>query len=247
MNKYQIHIDTASSSNVMTLTTSASQPNISKINGNPFQVTAILGNRHRTVRSVSLKDAQIPIGFYNIRAPYNTFILNGVTYTLPPGNYNSDSFIKSINSVVTNAVGVFGINGVTNQIQFVSNSGTVTFTVPLLSLASFMGFTNGQSGTNVTGTNSYIINFDTYLTIWIAEVGTSSLDRQQITYKVPLTGGQGSIQNYTESGNWAQSVVYTDRSNRLDRLTVTVLDRFGNILNNNGIDWAFTLEIESDN
>jgi len=247
MNKYQIHIDTASAAGVVTLTAGQGQAAVTKINGNPFQVTAIIGNAHRAVRSVALKDAQIPVGFYNIRAPYNTITLNNITYTLPPGNYNSDSFIKGINSLVTNAVGTFGLNGVTNQIQFVSNSGTVTFTVGPLTLGAFMGFTDGQTGTNVVGKNSYIINFDTYLTIWIAEVGTSSLDHQQITYKVPLTGGNGSIQNYTESGNWAQKVVYTDRSNRLDRLTVTVLDRFGTILNNNGIDWAFTLEIESAN
>ena len=61
------------------------------------------------------------------------------------------------------------------------------------------------------------------------------------------SGGSGSILNYTESSNWPQNVLFTDRSNRLDRLTITVLDRFGNILNNNGLDWAFTLEIESAN
>jgi hypothetical protein len=38
----------------------------------------------------------------------------------------------------------------------------------------------------------------------------------------------------------------TDRGVRLDRLNITVLDRYGNIINNNGIDWSFTLEIEAD-
>ena len=61
-----------------------------------------------------------------------------------------------------------------------------------------------------------------------------------------MTGGSGSIVNFTEGSNWNQKVMFTDRSNRLDRFTITVLDRFGTILNNNGLDWAFTLEIESD-
>ena len=247
MNKYQIHVDTASTSNVTTVTGSAGQASISKLDGNPFQLTAILGNRHRAVRSVALKDAQIPVGFYNVRAPYNSFILNTTTYTLVPGNYNATSFINGLNALVTAGVGEFNIGPVTNKIQFVSASGSVTFGVQPLSLAALMGFTNGQVGTNVTATNTYIINFDVYISIWIGEVGTASLDPMQITYKVPVTGGSGSILNYTESSNWAQKVLFTDRSNRLDRLTVTVLDRFGNIMNNNGLDWAFTLEIESAN
>lgn len=247
MNKYQIHVDTAETSNVTSVTGSAGQASISKLNGNPFQVTAILGNRHRAVRSVALKDAQIPVGFYNVRAPYNTFTINNTTYTLPPGNYNATTFINGLNGVVTAGVGEFSITPVTNKIQFVSASGSVTFSVSPLTLAAFMGFTNGQAGTNVTATNTYIINFDMYISIWIGEVGTASLDPMQITYKVPVTGGSGSILNYTESANWPQKVIFTDRSNRLDRLTITVLDRFGTIINNNGLDWAFTLEIESAN
>jgi hypothetical protein len=31
-----------------------------------------------------------------------------------------------------------------------------------------------------------------------------------------------------------------------DRLDIQVRDRFGQQLNNNGIDWSFTIEIESD-
>jgi hypothetical protein len=167
-------------------------------------------------------------------------------YTIPVGNYNITSFVNVLNGVVTNSIGAFNISPTTNQFQFVSNAGNATLNVPPLSLGAFMGFTNGQSGSAITGTNSYIINFDTCLYIWISEVGTSSMDGQQITYKVPIVGGSGSIAQYTEGSCWAQKVVFTDRSNRFDRLTITVLDRFGNILNNNGIDWTFTLEIEAD-
>lgn len=246
MNKYQIHVDTASASNVQTYTGQIGQASVYKVNGNPFQSTLILGNRHRTLRSAALKDAQIPVGFYNVRAPYNTMNVNSIVYTVPPGNYTVASLTNTINSTITNAVGAFSTTSTTNQFQLISNSGTLLLNVQPLTLLSFLGFTNGQTGTSIIGTNSYIINFDTCLYIWITEVGTSSLDGQQITYKVPITGGSGSIIQYTEGSNWNQTVVFTDRSNRLDRLTVRVIDRFGNIVNNNGLDWTFTLEIESD-
>ena len=246
MNKYQIHVDTASASNVETYTGQIGQASVYKVNGNPFQSTLILGNRHRAVRSASLKDAQIPVGFYNVRAPYNTMNVNSVVYTLPPGNYSVSSLTNTLNSIITNSVGVFSTTTSTNQFQLVSNSGNLLLNVQPLSLLSFLGFTNGQSGTSITGTNSYIVNFDTCLYIWISEIGTSSLDGQQITYKVPNTGGSGSIIQYAEGSTWPQRVMFTDRSNRLDRLTVRIIDRFGNIVNNNGLDWTFTLEIESD-
>ena len=107
MNKYQIHVDTASASNVETYTGQIGQASVYKVNGNPFQSTIILGNRHRAVRSASLKDAQIPVGFYNVRAPYNTMNVNSVVYTLPPGNYSVTSLTNSLNSIITNSVGVF--------------------------------------------------------------------------------------------------------------------------------------------
>jgi len=246
MNTYQIHVDTASAGTVETYSGQVGQPSVLKQNGNPFQATVILGNRHRAVRSAALKDAQIPVGFYNVRAPYNTMNVNSVVYTITPSNYTLASLTAALNNAVTNAVGTFSSSSVTNQFSFVSNSGNVTMNVQPLTLLSFLGFTNGQVGTAITGTNAYIINFDTYISIWIQNIGTSSLDGQQITYKVPVTGGSGSIIQYTESSNWEQKVLVTDRSNRLDRLIITIVDRFGNIINNNGLDWSMTLEIESD-
>jgi hypothetical protein len=70
---------------------------VSKMDGNPFLTSILLYNNHRNVNTVELKSAEIPIGFYNIRSPYNTFIVNGVTYTVPPGNYTIDTLIDAMN------------------------------------------------------------------------------------------------------------------------------------------------------
>jgi hypothetical protein len=248
MNKYQVHVDTASASYVTNA--NPGQALVSKTNGNPFQCVAILGNRHRAVRTAALKDAQIPIAFYNIRAPYNSITLNSVVYTVPPGNYNIASLIATLNGIVTQAVATFNYSSTTSRVSLVSNSGQIIVGVPTLSLGFFLGFTNGQtvsaSNMSINATNCYIINFDTYINIWVGELGTSSLDPIQVTYKVPIEGASGTITQYTEGTYWPQKIIVTDRSNRLDRFTITVTDRFGSILNNNGVDWSFTLEIEAD-
>ena len=242
-NRYLIHMDTSSVSNVSI----TGQASVAKVAGNPFQCTIILGNRHRRIRAVSLKNAQIPIGFYNIRAPYNTMVLNGTTYTVAPGNYNSTSFLAAVNAALGNGVGVFAIQNSQNIMTFTANSGSVTFTVTPPSLLSFMGFTDLQSGAFITAPNSYIINFDSYIRIWIENLGQSSLEPSQTTFKIPVNVAPGSILQWTELGQFMQRVEVTDRGARLDRLNITVIDRYGNIINNNGLDWSFTLEIEADN
>jgi hypothetical protein len=247
MNTYQLHVDTGSTALVTNAFAGfAGQAAVSKTAGNPFQCSIILGNRHRAIRSITLKNAQIPLGFYNVRAPYNTMNVNSVVYTVTPGNYSVTTLLSALNTTITSAVGAFSPGALNNNIQFSSSSGVATMNVQPLSMLSFLGFTGQQQGVAFYGTNSYIVNFDTYLSIWIENLGTSSIENSQITFKVPLTVGSGSIMQWAENSQYHQLVKVTDRGVRLDRLNIQVLDRYGNLLNNNGIDWSFTLEIESD-
>ena len=239
---YQLHIDTASASTV----NPNGQATVNKVGGNPFQCTVILGNRHRAIRSLTLKNVQVPLGFYNVRAPYNTMNVNSISYTITPGNYSVTTLLNALNTTVTSAVGAFSTGALNNNVQFSSASGVVTMNVQPLSMLSFLGFTDQQTGTSFYGTNSYIVNFDTYLNIWIENLGTQSLEPRQITFKVPLTVGPGSIMYWAENSQNQQMVAVTDRGVRLDRLNIQVQDRFGNLLNNNGLDWSFTIEIDAE-
>jgi hypothetical protein len=239
---YQIHVDTGSAS----LVNPAGQATVTKVGGNPFQCTVILGNRHRRIRSLALKNAQLPVGFYNVRAPYNTMNVNSVVYTVTPGNYSVTTLVSAMNTTITAGVGTFSTGALNNNIQFSSAAGVATMNVLPLSLLSFMGFSDGQQGTAFYGVESYIVNFDTYLNIWIENLGTQSQEPSQITFKVPVTVGSGSIMHWAENTQNSQLVEVTDRGVRLDRLNIQVLDRFGQLLNNNGLDWSFTIEIEAD-
>jgi len=112
--KYQLHLDTSVSSNVQTGGMAA----VYKQNGNPFLSSILLGNRHRKVNTVELKSVEIPVGFYNIRAPYNTLVIDGLTYTVPPGNYASiDALIDAIN-LNSYAPALFSRIGSTLSIEF---------------------------------------------------------------------------------------------------------------------------------
>lgn len=250
MNTYQIHIDTGTLANIGGANTS---PIVSKTNSNPFQCSVLLGNRHRALHSATLKNAQIPIGFFNVRAPYNTITIASNVYMINPGSYPSQAtFLTALSNVTSALNGTWSYLSNTNQINFATAS-SMTITVPTTqsypSLAQLLGFTSTQTltGTSITAQNSYITNFDTYLNIWIENIGQSSLEPSQITYKVPVNNLTGNVIYWNENSHFSQGIKITDRNARVDRLNVTVTDRFGNILNNNGIDWSFTLEVESDN
>lgn len=238
MNNYQLHVDTYSNTYTQ------------KINGNPFQCAILFGNIHRMVKYLSIKNAQIPIGFYNVRSPYNTFIVGGTTYTITPGNYTTLSALNSAPIVgggtVSSALGSFTSSSSTNIVTFTSVSGSKTFT--LTPLLAFLGFTSTQSlvaNTTLISTYPYTLTWDTYLNIYIENLGTSSLELSRISFKIPLNNVINNIIYWNEESQNKQSITVTNTYNT-DRLVVTVYDRYGNLLNNNGVDWSFSFDMISD-
>jgi hypothetical protein len=236
---YQIHVDTSSTSS----------NTVYKYDNNPFNCSVLLGQSHRRIRSVSLKSAEIPLGYYNVRAPYNVFTyttVDGTTnITLTPGNYTSASILSSINAGIGGTP--LSLNSGTNKVTYTNLAKSTTISAPARSLASFLGFTDQQSGTTILATNSYNVNFDNYICIYIENIGASSLEPNvPITFKVPITVSNTNIQTFSAGNQWEQRVNIYDPNVRIDRLNIKVIDRFGGQLDNNGIDWTFTLEIESD-
>jgi hypothetical protein len=243
MNTYQIHVDTGSKLNIGGANT---QPIVSKINFNPFQCSVLLGNRHRTLHKASIKNAQIPIGFYNVRAPYNSLTITSTAYTVPPGWYT----LTTVCSTLTSLTSVTWTANSNNTVTVALSAATLVIPSGLSypSLAQLLGFTSTQTLTGtINSQNPSIINFDTYVNIWIENIGQSSLEPSQITYKIPVDGATNNVIYWNENSQFCQEIKITDKNARIDRLNISVIDRFGNIINNNGLDWSFTLEIESLN
>ena len=177
---YQIHVDTS--------TTSSNT--VYKYDNNPFNCSVLLGQTHRRLRSVTLKSAEIPLGYYNIRAPYNVFTYttsDGTSnITLTPGNYTSSSILSSINAGIGGTP--LALNSGTNKVTYTNLSKTTTISAPPRSLASFLGFTDQQVGTTILATNSYNVSFDNYICIYIENLRASSLEPNvPITFKIPIT------------------------------------------------------------
>jgi hypothetical protein len=249
LSTYQLHVDTSLTGNV----TTGGESFISKQSGNPFNATIMLGNQHRTVRTIALKNAQIPIGFYNVRAPYNTFVYDGTTYTITPGNYTTLAQLNAAAitpGTTISALGTFAANATTGIVTFTPVSGSHTFGPPVPNtILSFLGFTSTQTltGTTLTAIYPYTLVWDMYISIWIENIGQSSLEPVQISFKIPLSGTLNNVMFWTEGVQHQQIIDVSDKCVRVDRLKVVVLDRFRNRLNNNGVDWSFSIDMVSTN
>jgi hypothetical protein len=233
-----VHLDTSSTK-------------VSKVNSNPFQCTIPFVNQMRRVSRVILKTVEIPVAFYNVRTGLNTFVLGGAaTYTVPPGNYNTTTLITALNTAVAAVNVTFSANTTTNRIS-VSQTGATTLTFGAVtpgSLLYMLGIKQGDivpvTGSTYTASLSYNLNPDTMVNIWIRNLYTSSSENSAITFKVPIQGVNGTVFYFSDNADFSQYINVTDPSMILDRLDIEVRDRYGKLLDNNGVDWSFTLGLE---
>jgi hypothetical protein len=117
-----------------------------------------------------------------------------------------------------------------------------TISAPTNSLLNLLGFVDGQpiSGSTAAAQNRYVFPFDDYVNIWIENIGPSSQEPQQITYKIPIKPGT----TYWTNNNVNDQIVINQNSEfPFSRMNISVRDRFGNPLNNNGRDWSFTIKV----
>jgi len=243
-----LHIDTslANSNNKV-------DTNIFKVDGNPFDLVYTFRIPRRDIKSFTLASAEIPIGFYNIRAPFNTCTIEtqGTPYTfsIPEGYYPGISDIVAalnnytVTNPVGNALGTFFVNG--SLIGFNCSNDPVIFTTQSgnqPNVLAMIGFYDGQYiDGNGYATIPFRITFDTYIVIYLPFIAGSSSEPSNITFKVPVNTADQIF--YTEATSFTQTIANVTSSSPFRTLKIQVFDRFGNLLNNNGLDWSLTLKI----
>jgi len=111
----------------------------------------------------------------------------------------------------------------------------------MTTLATLLGWTNDDIIGDAT--YRYQFPFDTYIIVYIENIGSSSQDSNKITYKIPYDQASSTIY-WTRNNQNTQKVYNAGSIYPFNRLNIKVFDRYGNPLNNNGVDWSFTLKIQ---
>lgn len=196
---------------------------------------------------LSVVHAEVPNSFYIVNYTNNQFVLNGTTYVLTRGNYNVNTFITMLLSLLPVGYGLT-YNSVTTKLTM---TNAVSFTINASSLAStintVMGLgTSGLTGTSVTMPN--VVNFIPLQRInfrsnYFKFGCYSTVDKSSDIF-LPLqnNAGQNAIINYVNQTQ--NKFLIQDRN--ITTFVINVSDDFGNLINFNGVDWLMTIQIDID-
>jgi hypothetical protein len=192
----------------------------------------------------SVLQFQSPNSLYNVNETNNTLIvtINAVktTYTITKGNYNCNTFITAVLSIlptgftmtmnsITNIYSLtytsdFSITGTCGQLMGFYGYGTISSISKTLTMPFTCNF-NGIQSFNIHLTNIVTKNIDSY---------TKSVS--SIIQSIPVDSTSSSI-SYIKNADF--NFVITQEV--LDSLTIELRDDLGNLLNFNNQNWNLTL------
>lgn len=173
--------------------------------------------------------AQIPNTYYNVTNNNNKIIINGVTRSLTPGNYNLDEFFD----VFSNNLDVL-ITGIT----FNDVLGVVTFTLssslniqfPLSgSMHSILGFSNSYNQTASSHSSLYPPSLSKHLLyIDINEFSgghtSSNISLGSTSFTIPNNVNKNEIIMYNEKTNFNQEINCKSSTDYIYELYIQVKD-----------------------
>ena len=97
--------------------------------------------------------------------------------------------------------------------------------------------------------SNYNLNPDHYLILYIPQFAGCVSDQSGLnsTFKIPLNCIYGMTYFFQKNLNFEQELEIRDKGMILNELNITIFDRYGKNLDNNGLDYSLSLLIEYDN
>ena len=230
----------------------------------PYRSQFFMNQTFRRIKRVSLKSVEIPVGFSNVRTGSTSTLsmrVNGSLYSaqLTEKNYpNIAGLITDLNiacaSLVSGVTIVFGLTTSTaTPLRLkITLTGAATFAIIDTNLSKYiLGFRGARdslvSGVYAASISNYNLNADNYVLLYIPSLNgmnASMTGGLQSTFKIPLNSITNQVYYYFEGSSFPQAVDVHDPNMVLTNIVVYVLDRFGNSLSPNGLDYSFTLGLE---
>jgi len=207
--------------------------------------------------NICVMNAQFPVSFYTINETNNIF---GVatnlnlfqTFTIPVGNYNANTLITKMNSLVTAGLisVTFSFNSATGKVTISGDAGvtSITFSSALSQFYKVMGsvfpISTGTSvlnmpyPLNLLGVKKLVIKSQ-LLGITSFESGTN----QSVTLTtIPNNNSPFTMISYENRSNLNKSLI---RVRKIDSIDIQIEDEDGNKINFNNINWTLTLVLEN--
>lgn len=211
------------------------------INQTPANYYVTLQSAIQGATGLKLVSAQIPNTFYNISATKqnNTIVVNGITYTIPPGNYTLINLINYFNSNILNNI-PDGAMSYSRSDTYLIISSSANFSMDLtdnFDMAALLGYDALlYSGSNIyNGTRpptikplGIILNLD----VVSNTVSLSNPRQRSCSFYIINSANSQEIVLYTENFNFPQYA--NPNSNIINSIHVTLSDSDGDPLENVG-------------
>ena len=218
----------------------------------------------RRIKRISLLCLEMPVQFANVR----TSVAFSYTTTLSATGSFSISINQTfttisqlltyLNSQIPTIAGVsiaFSVSLTNTNLVIATTSGLSAFQLSNYTdkkqfLKNILGF-NGTENlvSNVlTASSYYNLNLDNYISIYLQNVPhqTTNQNQSNSSFKIPLNCVTNSIYFFNQNTSYTPFINVSDNNFVLDKLIVSVFDRYGNNLNPNGSDYSFSLRIDTD-
>ena len=184
----------------------------------------------------------------------NSFIIDDTTISFLDGNYNSDEIITAINeSIIDSGITTieFSLNSITGKTTItVTDDHVFDFsnTTDYKSLGECLGFTDtifnllATTGTKVS-TNIMNVIGEHYFFLKINDYGKVYHNDKKYFCKMIINAPKYEVVYETRNRYVTKEVEFRQPTN-IQRLEIKIEDTFGNIVDQNGIEISFTLELK---
>jgi len=196
----------------------------------------------------SVLHCEVPNSFYNCNLYVNQLVLNGVTYTITRGNYNVNTMITQLLSILPAGYSITYSN-ITNKYTFTHN--TTNFTINGDNSACTCRDILGIGNTDITSTGLSLVlpNVVNFLPIQRLNFRSNlfsfgNYNQLDNSSNIFLTLQNDAPNLGIISYKNSDSIKFLIQDSSITAFQISVTDDQNNLINFNGVHWTMTFRID---
>ena len=209
----------------------------------------------KNVIKMQISSIEFPNTSYVFNSAYNTnfFKINDTNYIIDEGNYNTDDLMTAINNLIPAGI-TFSINVQSGKISVdaCTYGSSIKLEFPRVdeykSLGQLIGFSEElyEFSDVITGENVPSVVGENYYFMKINDIGSIYNKNYKYISKIVVSSPVFE-HSYDSRRRFVNKTVHLNQPTNISKLEISLHDYNNNLLNLNGIDFSFTLELTTIN
>lgn len=201
---------------------------------------------------LSVAHCEVPNSFYIVNYTNNSLVVDGITYSIPVGNYNASNMITTIQALLPAGFSIT-YSSITNKYTWTNTSAyTINASSPYSLVNSVLGLGSEDVVSSVsypyTAIFPFVVNFiptprinfrSNYFKFNNYSISDGTAD---IFLPLQNNAGQQSMINYVNQSQ--NKFLVTDRN--ITTFIISVMNDTNQFINFNNVDWYMTLQLDVD-